>query len=150
LRDVRLARWRSKGAALSAKRLISVIDDDTSLCAALVGLVRSLGYEARGFASAEEFLGAGEVPSCACIISDIHMPGMNGIELKHYLTARNWPVPTIMITGRLERGLEESVFASGAIGLLTKPFDAGALIAYLDRALGSVAAHAGDEIKPAT
>jgi FixJ family two-component response regulator len=141
---------RGEGAALSPKPLISVIDDDTSLCAALVGLVRSFGYEARGFASAEEFLRADEVQACACIISDIHMPGMNGIELKQHLTARNVFVPTIMITGRLERGLEESVFASGAIGLLTKPFDAIALVACLERALGAPAADADDSKKALT
>jgi FixJ family two-component response regulator len=137
-----------KGAALNPKPLIAVIDDDTSLCAALVGLVRSFGYDARGFSSAEEFLRADDIRGSSCIISDIHMPGMNGIELKRHLTARNWLVPTIMITGRLERGLEESVFSSGAIGLLTKPFDAGALIACIERALGPAAAD-GDGAKQA-
>lgn len=130
---------------MSAKPLISVIDDDTSLCTALVGLVRSFGYDARGFASAEEFLRTGEVNSFSCIISDIHMPGMNGIELKRHLTACDWPVPMIMITGRAERGLEESVSASGAICMLTKPFDVITLIRCVERALGLPATGQGDE-----
>ena len=130
---------------MSAKPLISVIDDDTSLCAALVGLVRSFGYDARGFGSAEEFLRTGEVNAFSCIISDIHMPGMNGIELKRHLTACDWPVPMIMITGRAERGLEESVSASGAICMLTKPFDVITLIRCVERALGLPAHGQGDE-----
>jgi FixJ family two-component response regulator len=130
---------------VSAKPLISVIDDDTSLCDALVGLVRSFGYDARGFGSAEEFLRAGEVKSFSCIISDVHMPGMNGIDLKRHLTACDWPVPMIMITGRNERGLAESVSASGAMCLLTKPFDVVTLIRCVERALGLPAQGQGDE-----
>jgi len=134
---------------MSANPLISVIDDDASLCNALVGLVRSFGYDARGFGSAEEFLRAGDVGSFSCIISDIHMPGMNGIELKRHLTARDWLVPMIMITGRAERGLEESVSASGAMCLLTKPFEVATLIQCVERALGLPAHGQGDEITTA-
>jgi FixJ family two-component response regulator len=115
--------------------VISIIDDDESMRIALVGLVRSLGYEARGFASAEEFLGSGPVQSWSCIITDIQMPGMNGIELKQHLTARQCSLPVIMITARHEADLEERALASGAAGFLRKPFEAEALIERLERAL---------------
>lgn len=118
-----------------SKPLISVIDDDMSLCAALVGLFRSLGYEARAFGSAEEFLAASETCNFACIVSDIHMPGMSGIELKRHLAARDCQVPVIMITGRADAQIEESVAASGAMCLLMKPFETSVLIRCVEQAL---------------
>jgi FixJ family two-component response regulator len=100
-----------------------------------VELVRSAGYDARGFASAEEFLGCGAVRKFACIITDIQMPGMGGIELKEHLTASRCPVPAIMITAHHQPGLEERALASGAACFLRKPFAADALIGCLERAL---------------
>jgi FixJ family two-component response regulator len=126
---------RTEGTTLSAEPLIAVIDDDLSLRTALVGLVRSLGYDARGFGSAEEFLQAGEPRAFACIISDIQMPGMSGIELKRHLAAKGCPAPVIMITARSERELEDSARAAGAFCFLKKPFEPGALIQCLEKAL---------------
>ena len=120
---------------MPAGPVISIIDDDESMRIALVALVRSLGYDARGFASAEEFLGCGPVQSFACIITDIQMPGMSGIELKQHLAAHQCLLPVIMITGRNEPGLEERALASGAACFLRKPFEAEALIGCLERAL---------------
>ena len=97
-----------------------------------MALVRSAGYDAHGFASAEEFLGSGTVESFACIITDIQMPGMSGIELKEHLAASQCPVPVIMITARHDPGLEEKAIASGAACFLRKPFDADALIRCLE------------------
>ena len=125
----------AKGRRVPAGHSISIIDDDGSMLSAIVALVRSAGYEAHGFASAEEFLGSGAFQSFACIITDIQMPGMSGIELKQHLAATNCPVPVIMITARHEAGLEERAMASGAACFLRKPFDAGALIGCLERAL---------------
>ena len=121
--------------AVPAGPLISVIDDDDSMRRAIVALARSAGYEARGFASAEEFLRCGTVESFACVVTDIHMPGMSGIELKQHLAASQCAVPVIMITARQEPGLEERALASGAACFLQKPFDAAALISCLERAL---------------
>jgi FixJ family two-component response regulator len=114
---------------------ISIIDDDESMRSAVVALVRSAGYEAQGFASAEDFLGCGTVESFACIITDIQMPGMSGIELKQHLTACKCPVPVIMVTARHDQGLEERAIASGAACFLRKPFDADALVGCLEGAL---------------
>jgi FixJ family two-component response regulator len=115
--------------------LIAVIDDYTSFRAALVESLCSLGYDVRGFASAEEFVaGDGEV-SFSCVITDIHMPGMSGLELQRLLIARDRRVPVILITARAEPGLEARAAASGAVGLLRKPFASDALLGCLARAL---------------
>jgi FixJ family two-component response regulator len=78
--------------------LISVIDDDESMRSAILALVRSAGYDAHGFASAEEFLGSGIVQSFAWIIAHIQLPSMSGIELKRHLAACQSALPVIMIT----------------------------------------------------
>jgi FixJ family two-component response regulator len=120
-----------------AGRSISIIDDDESMRSAVVALVRSAGYDARGFASAEEFLASGDVQSFACVITDIQMPGMGGIGLKQHLTASQNAVPVIMITARYDADLEGKALASGAICFLRKPFEADALLECLEGALGN-------------
>jgi FixJ family two-component response regulator len=118
-----------------AGTLISIIDDDQSMLSAVVGLVRSAGYDARGFASAEEFLGSGMFPSFACIITDVQMPGMSGIALKQHLAACRFSTPVIMITARHDPGLEEKALAGGAVCFLRKPFAGDTLIGCIERAL---------------
>jgi FixJ family two-component response regulator len=120
---------------VSGAFIISVIDDDESFRTALVGLLRSLGYEAQGFTSAVEFINSGEEGSCDCIITDFCMPRMSGLDLIQLLTARGSTVPVIMVTGRPEPGLEAKAAAGGAVCLLMKPFEDDALIGHLERAL---------------
>ncbi|AJP71153.1 response regulator transcription factor [Sphingomonas hengshuiensis] len=115
--------------------LISVIDDDGSLRRALVALLRSLGYEASGHASAEEFLATGEIDRSACVITDIQMPGMSGIDLKIALDERDTRVPVIMITARSEEALLARAAASGAACVLQKPFPADSFVESLERVL---------------
>jgi FixJ family two-component response regulator len=122
---------------VSAEPMISIIDDDESLRTALVSLVRSLGYRACGFASAEAFLQSGLVRSVACIVADIQMPGMSGIDLKRHLETCGFQSPVIMITARTEPGLEDRALASGARYFLRKPFEANLLIDCLERILKS-------------
>lgn len=122
---------------MSRDRLISVIDDDASIVSAVVGLVRSLGYRASGHACAEAFLASGEANSTGCVISDIQMPGMSGIELKLHLAANHIMTPVIMITARTEAALLASARASGAFCLLGKPFEPNDLINCLEKALAS-------------
>jgi FixJ family two-component response regulator len=122
---------------VSKELLIAVIDDDESFRTALVESLCSLGYGARGFASAEEFVAANAEGSCDCIITDIHMPGMSGLDLKRLLTARDSKVPVIMITARAEPGLEARAVASGAICLLRKPFESNDLMGCLETALNA-------------
>ena len=122
---------------MSKELAVAVIDDDEPFRAALIESLLSLGYGARGFASAEEFIALDGEVSCDCVITDVHMPGMSGFDLKKVLTARESGVPVIMITARAEANLEARAVASGAICLLRKPFRASALLDCLHRALDS-------------
>jgi FixJ family two-component response regulator len=115
--------------------LIAVIDDDDSFRMALAESLYSLGYGARGFASAEEFIAGDGEGSCDCVVTDIHMPGMSGLDLKRLLVSRGSKLPVIMITARAEPGLEAKATSSGAVCLLRKPFESSALIGCLERAL---------------
>jgi FixJ family two-component response regulator len=117
--------------------MISIVDDDTSMREMLVSLVRSLGYDALGFASAEEFLASHDLERFTCTITDIHMPGMSGFDLKERLDASNDSLPVIMITARTEPELEQRAISSGAIGFLRKPFEVEALAGYIEKALGA-------------
>ena len=120
---------------MSRNLSISVIDDDESFRPALAELLRSLGYSTREFASAEEFIAADGDGCSDCVITDIHMPGMSGFDLKRLLAARGSAIPLIMITARAEQGLEARAAASGAVCLLRKPFETDALIDCLERAV---------------
>ena len=120
---------------MSKEPVIAVIDDDEPFRTSLVESLGSLRYGARGFASAEEFIAGGGEKSCDCIITDIHMPGMNGFDLARLLVSRNSKVPVIVITARAEPGLEAKAAAVGALCLLRKPFEPSALIGCLDKAL---------------
>lgn len=118
---------------MAANPLVSIVDDDDSLRTALVGLIRSFGYDSAGFASAEEFLAASSAP--ACIVTDIHMAGASGIDLKNELVRRGDVTPVIMITARDDAGLEQRARASGAACFLRKPFEPGDLISCIETAL---------------
>src|SRR5215468_1191517 len=95
---------------------IAIIDDDEPFRAALVESLHSHGYGARGFASAEEFIALHGELSCDCVITDVHMPGMSGFDLKALLSAHGSKVPVIMITARAESNLEARAAASGVVG----------------------------------
>jgi FixJ family two-component response regulator len=118
---------------VSAEPSVAVIDDDDPFRTALVESLCSFGYRVRGFASAEEFIAADGQSSCDCVITDIQMPGMSGLDLKRHLTTSGCKVPVIMITARPEEGLEAKVAASGAACLLRKPFGSDDLIGWLKK-----------------
>ena len=120
---------------MSREYLIAVVDDDESFRGALVASLSSLGYGARGFASAEEFIAGDGTEPYDCLITDIHMPGMSGFDLMRRLLAYHSSVPVIMITAHAEPGLEARAAAVGAVCLLRKPFEAEALTHCLERAL---------------
>ena len=116
--------------------MISIIDDDVAVREMLVSLTRSLGYDALGFASAEDFLACADFERFTCAITDIHMPGMSGFELQERLQRRNESLPVIMITARTEPDLERRAISNGAIGLLRKPLDVEMLVGCIEKALG--------------
>ena len=115
--------------------VISIIDDDESVREATRCLVRSLGYVAAVFSSAEEFLGSERVNETACLITDIQMPGLNGLELHDRLIGAGRRMPVIFITAFPEEKVRTRALAAGACGFLKKPFDEQSLIGCLDRAL---------------
>jgi len=102
---------------------------------AIVGSLRSLGYAAQGYASGEQFIATNGAGSCDCVITDLHMRGMSGLDLIRQLQAQGATIPAIMITGRPEPGLEAKAAALGAVCLLRKPFETDALIHCLEKAL---------------
>jgi len=117
--------------------LIAVIDDDESFRGALVESLGSLGYGARGFASAEEFITSAAHALSNCVITDIHMPGMSGLDLARLLAKGRRRVPVLMVTARSDLRLDSQAAANGAICLLRKPFKTEALIDCLEKALNA-------------
>lgn len=127
----------SEGINEVSERRIAIIDDDESLRTALLGLVRSLGYQGLGYASAEEFMAAGGAHTSDCIVTDIQMSGLSGIELTARLVAGGCRAPVIIITARGEQALLERAQASGAVCVLRKPFAAAELIGCIEAALAA-------------
>jgi FixJ family two-component response regulator len=123
-------RKSTAGAAV-----ISIVDDDASFRRAAARLVRSLGHSVVAFGSAEEFLKSDCLRDTACLISDVQMPGMSGLELQNQLLAQGVRLPVIFITAYPESEARERALASGALGFLNKPFNEEKLIACLDQAL---------------
>jgi FixJ family two-component response regulator len=120
---------------LTTVPVISIIDDDASVRLATNNLVTSLGYVARTFASAEEFLLSTEMNDTSCIIADVQMPKMTGVELQSLLRSRGSCVPFIFVTAYPEERIRAQVLHAGATCFLSKPFDGRTLIKYLDTAL---------------
>jgi CheY-like chemotaxis protein len=118
-------------------RLISVvvIDDDKSVRSAMKNLLRSLGYSVAAFGSARAFLESDALRAASCLITDIHMPEMSGIELQRHLSAAGHQTPIIFITGRPDDATRDRVIGAGAVGYLAKPLHARSLLALLNRAL---------------
>ena len=125
----------SKAVNLPKDPLISIIDDDTSVREATKGFVRSMGYAAESFASAEEYLELDHVADTACLITDIQMPAMSGAELQDRLIADGYRMPIIFVTAFPDSKMRARVLNAGACGFLTKPFSDESLIECLDKAL---------------
>jgi FixJ family two-component response regulator len=115
--------------------MISIVDDDRSLREATKGLVRSFGYGADAFASAEEFLQSDRVNDTSCLILDVNMPGLSGIELQRQLIEQGNRMPIIFITAIPEETTRAKALDAGAVGFLSKPFREEWLIDRLDVAL---------------
>jgi FixJ family two-component response regulator len=114
---------------------IAVIDDDESFRIALVESLSSLGYGASGCASAEDYIDAIGGRSFNCVVTDIHMPGMSGLDLMKCLASRGATTPVILITARSDSNLEAKAAAAGAACLLRKPFEISALIQCIEGAV---------------
>jgi FixJ family two-component response regulator len=117
--------------------IVSIIDDDASVRDAMEGLVRSLGFIACAFESAEDFLRSPRAEDTACLITDVQMPGMNGLELQSHLLAQGRRLPIIFITAFPEQSIRRRAQAAGAVAFLEKPFDGGTMVSLLHEALAS-------------
>jgi FixJ family two-component response regulator len=113
---------------VSRNLAIAVIDDDDSFRVALVEALSSFGYVSCGYGSAEEYLGCNGDRSFDCVITDIHMPGMSGLDLAKRLAAQGATAPVILITARSDSSLETKAATVGAARLLRKPFETDDLI----------------------
>jgi FixJ family two-component response regulator len=120
LQAVRLALRGEFGAT---KNLISVIDDDESIRRTTTLLIESFGFRAAAFASAESFLKSGQVHETTCLILDVRMPGMNGLELQSELAAAGHDIPIIFITAYDDKGSRGRAMLAGAVAFLDKPFN---------------------------
>lgn len=128
-----------KGRSEDKPRLLSVVvDDDESVRESLPDLLRELGFAARAFSSAKEFLASGCVQETSCLILDVAMPGMTGPELYQELKRRGKEIPVIFITGQRDETIRDRVFKQGAAGFLLKPFSDADLFEALKAALPTV------------
>jgi FixJ family two-component response regulator len=120
---------------LSKLPLVAIIDDDESVRATTDSLVRSLGYIVYTFATAEEFLRSDCIDDFACVLADVQMPGMSGVQLQDHLRAQGSRVPFIFFTAFPDEKTRAQALAAGAICYLTKPFDGDSLIQCFEAAL---------------
>jgi FixJ family two-component response regulator len=134
----------SERTALSTLSVISVIDDDASVRAATNNLLRSHGYTVHTFASAEEFLRSAHLNDTSCVIADVQMSVMNGLELLTMMRAQGYRVPFIFITAFPDESIRARALKAGAIGFLAKPFAGPTLMNYLDTALERHCGGAGE------
>ena len=114
---------------------IAIIDDDEVLCSSLVDLMQSVGYRAERFTSAESFLASPNLTIVDCVVTDVRMPGMSGLELVQTLRRRRDMIPAILITALTDRHLDDEARSVGAQFFLRKPFEAEALLDCIARSL---------------
>src|SRR5262245_24743423 len=114
--------------------LVSVVDDDESVRESLPDLLREFGFAAQAFSSAEEFLASDCVGQTKCLILDIAMPGMSGLDLQRELTLRRQEIPIVFITALGDEAVRPRVLAQGAVECLFKPFSDTALLKALNAA----------------
>ncbi|MCU1295159.1 MAG: response regulator receiver protein [Bryobacterales bacterium] len=118
-------------------KLVTIVDDDNSIRSALQGLLKAVGLPSQAFASAEEFLNSGQQHQTACLITDIRMPGISGLELQARLNAEHCRIPTIFITAHGDAQMRMRALRAGAVEFLAKPFDDEALLETVRAALAS-------------
>ena len=116
-------------------KLVAIVDDDDSVRSALQGLLKAVGLPAQAFASAEEFLKSGQLHQTACLIADIRMPGMSGLELQAKLNAEHCRIPIIFITAHSDTKMRMQALRAGAVEFLAKPFNDEALLESVRAAL---------------
>jgi FixJ family two-component response regulator len=122
-------------AVVSMTPTISIVDDDEMVRDSIDCLIQSCGYRTFTFPSAEDFLQSGQVTETSCLITDLHMPGLGGLELQSRLRAEGLATPIIFVTAYPEDRFKDLALQNGAVGFLKKPFDEDYLLTCIDRAL---------------
>jgi FixJ family two-component response regulator len=121
---------------VSTIKIVSIVDDDEFVRSATSSLVRSFGWGISAFDSATQFLDSDDIQETGCLICDVQMPGMTGLELQRHLNEREIAIPTIFITAFSSDRLREELTDNGALCLLEKPLDSSELAHWLMQALG--------------
>jgi len=121
----------------NASQLIAIVDDDESVREATTSLLRSYGLRAETFSSAEAFLNSSLLVKTRCLLLDIGMPGMGGLELQRHLAGEGWRIPIIFITARDDQESRNDAMREGAVDFLSKPFSEQALLKAVRQALKS-------------
>ena len=122
-------------ASQTNTRIVAIVDDDESVRRALEGLLKAVGFRAIGFPSAEEFLNSGQQHNTACLVTDIRMPGMSGLDLQARLNSQNVKIPTIFITAHGDANMRMQALRAGAVEFLAKPFNDDVLLEHVKAAL---------------
>jgi FixJ family two-component response regulator len=122
---------------MSERSLIAVVDDDEAIREATESLIRSVGFKAAVYASAEEFLRSSHLQVTACLIVDVRMPGMSGLDLQRQLATANYCIPIIFITAHGDADTRTRALRAGAVAFLDKPFSDEALLGAVQAALQS-------------
>jgi FixJ family two-component response regulator len=115
--------------------VIAIVDDDDAVRDAMASLVRALGYDTATFGSAEAFLNSEQIGDTSCIISDLQMPGLSGLDLQDRLITQGYLIPIIFITGHPEESVRMRAMKAGAIAFLSKPCNGDHLLGCLEKAL---------------
>ena len=130
---------------MTERRQVFVVDDDDAVRDSLAFLLKSSGYQVDAYASAIEAMAGMMTAASGCVVTDVRMPGMSGVDLLRELRARPHPLPVIVITGHGDVALAVEAMKAGAADFLEKPFPEEALLAALARALAPAGSDAGDE-----
>lgn len=120
---------------MSASPIVAIVDDDPDVRGSLDSLLRSVGMAPRGFSGAEDLLAAGIERDLICVVTDVNMPGMTGLELQAEMTRRGWGVPVIVVTAYPTDAAREQAVAGGAAAFLTKPVDPDGLLDAIEQAV---------------
>jgi FixJ family two-component response regulator len=120
---------------MAADRTVYVVDDDDAVRAGLEALLSLKGYPVRGYASAEAFLDAVSAAATGCVLADVRMPGMSGLELQRELGRRGIALPIVIITGHGDIPMAVAALKAGAVDFIEKPFDAAVIVAAIEEAL---------------
>jgi FixJ family two-component response regulator len=123
----------------SVPKMVAVVEDDESCRLAMQRLLKSAGFSVQSFSCAEEFLDSGRQQETGCLIADIRMPGMSGLDLQGKLNAEHCPIPTIFVTAHGEEKMRLQAMRGGAVKFLAKPFDGAELLEGVRTALGGEA-----------